>query len=271
MARHTSIVLPLVLIACMSNAQQTASTPPSSEPNTAGPDQKIFIVGPNVSAPELLPAAPFPIEEENCKKKLSGKAVLSFLLDATGSPRNIAFEHGAGSGIDQIAYKLLSTDRFKPAIHENSPVTVPMEDEIELESCQQNAKHPAPDTALSTLSAQPNQKLVAMPLSQAKLEFTPFPNLSRMPQVSAPPVPLNSVEAPFSDEAREKKVSVVCLISLIVDTEGMPRNLRVIRPLGYGLDQNAIDAARKYRFKPAMRKGMPVPMMITIEVNFRQY
>jgi TonB family protein len=90
-------------------------------------------------------------------------------------------------------------------------------------------------------------------------------------RVSAP-VALNSVEAEFSDEARRAKYQGVCLISLIVDAQGNPQNPRVIRALGMGLDEKALEAVRKYKFKPAMKDGKtPVPVMITVEVNFRLY
>ena len=86
------------------------------------------------------------------------------------------------------------------------------------------------------------------------------------------PVALNSVEAEFSDEARRAKYQGVCLISLIVDAQGNPQNPRVIRTLGMGLDEKALEAVRKYKFKPAMKDGhTPVPVMITVEVNFRLY
>jgi protein TonB len=89
--------------------------------------------------------------------------------------------------------------------------------------------------------------------------------------VSAP-VALNSVEAEFSDEARRAKYQGVCLISLIVDAQGNPQNPRVIRTLGMGLDEKALEAVRKYKFRPAMKDGKtPVPVMISVEVNFRLY
>jgi len=89
--------------------------------------------------------------------------------------------------------------------------------------------------------------------------------------VSAP-VPLNSVEEEFSDEARRAKYQGVCLISLIVDAQGNPQNPRVVRALGMGLDEKALEAVRKYKFKPAYKQGVgPVPVMITVEVNFRLY
>jgi TonB family protein len=90
-------------------------------------------------------------------------------------------------------------------------------------------------------------------------------------RVSAPVV-IHSVEAEFSDEARRAKYQGVCLISLIVDAQGNPQNIRVARALGMGLDEKAIEAIRQYKFKPAMKDGKtPVPVAITIEVDFHLY
>lgn len=89
--------------------------------------------------------------------------------------------------------------------------------------------------------------------------------------VSAP-VPLNSVIVEFTDVARRAKYQGVCLVSLTVDAQGNPQNPRVVRGLGMGLNQKALEAVQKYRFKPAMLDGKtPVPVMITVEVNFRLY
>jgi TonB family protein len=90
-------------------------------------------------------------------------------------------------------------------------------------------------------------------------------------RISAPEV-VHSVEAEFSDEARRAKYQGVCLISLIVDAQGNPQDVRVARALGMGLDEKAIEAIRQYKFKPAMKDGRtPVPVPITIEVDFRLY
>jgi len=86
------------------------------------------------------------------------------------------------------------------------------------------------------------------------------------------PVALNSVEAEFSDEARLAKYQGICLVSLIVDAQGNPQNPRIVRGLGMGLNDKAIEAVRRYRFRPAMKEGrIPVPVMISVEVNFRLY
>ncbi|HEY3705124.1 MAG TPA: energy transducer TonB [Terracidiphilus sp.] len=86
------------------------------------------------------------------------------------------------------------------------------------------------------------------------------------------PVAINAPEAEFSDEARRAKYQGEVMISLIVDAQGNPQNPRVVRPLGMGLDEKALEAVRKYKFKPALKDGrQPVPVMVTIAVNFRLY
>jgi TonB family protein len=90
-------------------------------------------------------------------------------------------------------------------------------------------------------------------------------------QISAPQ-PLLTPEAEFSDEARRAKYQGEVMITLIVDAQGNPINPRVVRPLGMGLDEKALEAVRKYKFKPALKDGKtPVPVIITIAVNFRLY
>jgi protein TonB len=85
------------------------------------------------------------------------------------------------------------------------------------------------------------------------------------------PIPIVSPEAEFSDEARRNKYQGVCMISVIVDARGFPQNPRVVQSLGMGLDEKALEAVRRYRFKPALKDGKPVAAMITVEVNFRLY
>ena len=85
------------------------------------------------------------------------------------------------------------------------------------------------------------------------------------------PVLVSAPEAEFSDEARRQKYQGVCLISLIVDTHGNPRNPRVVQRLGMGLDEKALEAIGRYRFKPGTKDGRPVPVEITVEVDFRMF
>ena len=86
--------------------------------------------------------------------------------------------------------------------------------------------------------------------------------------VSAPSV-IFKVEPEYSEEARKAKFQGTVVLFIVVDEHGNPRDLRVIRPLGLGLDQKAIEAVQKWKFKPGMKDGHAVPVQATIEVNFR--
>jgi protein TonB len=86
--------------------------------------------------------------------------------------------------------------------------------------------------------------------------------------VSAPQL-LYSVEPEFSEEARKAKVAGNVLVNLWVGTDGLPSHVRVIRGVGMGLDEKAMDAAKQYKFKPAMENGKPVLVELNVEVNFQ--
>jgi TonB family protein len=86
--------------------------------------------------------------------------------------------------------------------------------------------------------------------------------------VSAPSV-LYKVDPEYSEEARKAKYSGTVLISLIVDPQGHAQNIKVVRSLGLGLDEKAMEAVAKWRFKPGLKDGRAVAVQATIEVNFR--
>lgn len=86
--------------------------------------------------------------------------------------------------------------------------------------------------------------------------------------VSAPQL-IFSVEPEFSEEARKAKVAGNVLVNLWVDTNGNPSHVRVIRGVGMGLDEKAVEAVKQYRFKPAMENGKPVLVELNVEVNFQ--
>ena len=86
--------------------------------------------------------------------------------------------------------------------------------------------------------------------------------------VSQPEV-IFQVEPEFSEEARKAKFMGVVTVNLIVDAKGMPQNVHVLRGVGMGLDDKAVEAVKQYRFKPAMEAGKPVPVQLNVEVNFQ--
>ena len=78
-------------------------------------------------------------------------------------------------------------------------------------------------------------------------------------------------EPEYSPEARAAHYQGTVLVWAIIDEQGIPRNPRVKRSLGMGLDEKAITAIRTWRFQPGTKDGHPVAVAIEVEVNFRLY
>jgi TonB family protein len=83
------------------------------------------------------------------------------------------------------------------------------------------------------------------------------------------PVPIFKPEPEYSEEARKAKFQGAVLLAIVIDEQGRTRDIRVLRPLGLGLDEKAIEAVQKWRFRPSMKDGRAVPVMANVEVNFR--
>lgn len=88
--------------------------------------------------------------------------------------------------------------------------------------------------------------------------------------VSAPR-PIFDPDPEYSEEARKAKFQGIVLLSAVIGPDGRPRELRIVRSLGMGLDQKALDAVGKWRFAPGTKDNHPVSVQVNIEVQFRLY
>jgi TonB family protein len=87
----------------------------------------------------------------------------------------------------------------------------------------------------------------------------------------APPRLVAAPDPNFSNAARANKYQGTVLIGLIVDAQGAPERVVILKPLGMGLDEMAVEAVRQYKFAAATQKGQPIEVEIHIQVNFRIY
>jgi TonB family protein len=118
----------------------------------------------------------------------------------------------------------------------------------------------------------------------ATLEYRPgyyaskvFTRVDGTQKASAPesaatgPAPhlIRKVEPDYSEEARKAKFQGHVVLDVEVDTSGDVVNPKVMRSLGLGLDEKAIEAVSQWKFKPAMKDGSPVSVIVEVEFNFR--
>jgi protein TonB len=84
-----------------------------------------------------------------------------------------------------------------------------------------------------------------------------------------PPQLLRSVEPAYTSEALQKKLEGDVVLEVVILADGTVGEVRVLRGLETGLDQNAIAAARQWRFVPGKLRGEPVAVVAEIVVEFR--
>lgn len=84
------------------------------------------------------------------------------------------------------------------------------------------------------------------------------------------PVPILQPAPAYTEEARKARAEGVVAIRVMVRKDGSVGNLKVIRGLGFGLDESAINTiAKKWKFQPGTLNGVPVDVHANIEVTFR--
>ncbi|HYP05652.1 MAG TPA: energy transducer TonB [Bryobacteraceae bacterium] len=89
------------------------------------------------------------------------------------------------------------------------------------------------------------------------------------PNYTEPPKLLERVAPEYTQAAREARVEGSVTLSGVIDVNGRFTDVLIVHPLSHGLGDKAIECVRKWRFKPAMQKGVAVPAKATVQINFR--
>jgi TonB family protein len=266
--------------ASVAGGQQAGSPAPAPPADATSPSAKVYDVGPDLTAPELLPTVWKVMAPDACKEEKDGTVRLSLVVGAGGLPQNITPVHPDGTTLETMALRIVGADRFKPGALKGESVAVNGAVEVGIQGCFDKKEDSAGNTSnVFRLTAQPVQSFgtllspsEARPMVGASENASGNPlGLDRVGGKVTAPVALNHVHAQYTDDARRKKIQGICLIAVIVDADGMPQNPRVVKSLDPGLDLKAIEAVNKYRFKPAMKDGVPVRVLITVLVNFWLY
>ncbi len=85
------------------------------------------------------------------------------------------------------------------------------------------------------------------------------------------PVPIYKPEPSYTKKARKKKLQGTVVLWIVVDAQGNVTDERVVKPLGLGLDEKALETVRTWKFKPASRNGVPLPVRVVVEVSFKRW
>jgi protein TonB len=104
---------------------------------------------------------------------------------------------------------------------------------------------------------------------------------SAAPPPAPPPEPLRvggNIKAPakvrdvrpvYPAEAQSARIQGIVIIEATIGADGRVRQTRVLRPVSPLLDDAAVEAVRQWEYEPTLLNGSPVPVIMTVTVNFR--
>jgi TonB family protein len=96
-------------------------------------------------------------------------------------------------------------------------------------------------------------------------------NVKIISEGMTPPKVMNSIDPSSNEYAQKYGIAGMELLRTVVDANGVPRQMAIARPIGFGLDEKAVDAIKNSRFRPATLNGQPVPVVVDLVVTFRIY
>jgi len=258
-----------VLLQATAFCQQTPSSTASQVRASSKPaDANVVYAGPGVAAPVLISAGAPVVRTRRCTS-IDGTAAIGAVIEADGTPRHVYILRNKMPDLDWLAAQIIAADRFRPGTYNNEPADVAVSVQVTMEACLKESRTAdGTEIGMPQLRKPPMQTVQLLPAPPQKGSFAFDPS---KPAVHiSPPVPLNRVEAEYSEYGRKKRISGICLVQAMIDVNGIPQDVRVEKSLEPSMDEKAVEAVKQYRFKPAMKDGItPVPVMITIAVNFR--
>lgn len=273
--RIESVVILAVVIAGGHGFTQQPSlkTRPPAQSSDQTAKELAYYAGPGVSAPELLPIKLNDEAASHCNR-FDGSLVLSAVVDVQGVPHQIYFAKPTGDDLDKIAIRVLKKERFKPGTHNGAPVATVVAIQMDMKACLEERQIDGGQVAYAiALRSLPNQKIelqhapyegAILPINNAIEDAPPI----KLRGDITPPKPLKAPGPPFSQYARENKIQGVCTLSLIVDANGLPQNVRIAKSLEASLDERAIKTVERWRFRPAMNGATPIAVEVSVEVDF---
>jgi TonB family protein len=220
------------------------------------PDQDgAYYAGPEVTAPRMVSTVQALYASERSNRDVQGMTVLAMLIDVKGAPQHIQVLHTHGDAFDQSAIAAVRHSTFEPGQLGDKPVPVWIDVRVVFHADHSNA---IPQVLITERDLAPPE--------ESKLE-----DKHHKPLSYTPPFPIHTVDADFADPFAKHPYVQVAVVTVLVSETGMPKEVRVSRGLGFGLDEKAAAAVWHYRFLPATSKGKPVAARRDVMVSFTKF
>ena len=244
------------LIALTSIAVKAQDAIPVSRQVHQAPDKDgVYYAGPEVTAPRLLSTVYVPYPSGVPAKGIQGMTVLAMVIDANGITEHIQVLHTHGEAFDQTAIAAVKHSVFEPGRLADKPVPVWIDIRVVFRA---NRSQTTPEVLITERD---------LPVPDA----SKFEDKHHNPLSYTPPFPIHTVDADFVDPFVSHPWVQVAVVSVMVGADGLPKDVRVKRGLGFGLDKKAEAAVWQYRFSPATKEGQPIAARREVMVEFAKF
>jgi len=218
--------------------QQGATPAPPGSGQQGSAQNPIESVGRGVSPPKKIYGPEPPYTDEARRACVQGTVVLSIVVDPDGNVSDARVTNSLEPGLDDSALRTVRTWRFEPAMRNGAPVAVRV----------------AVETTFRMFPCR-------LPLDRGAF-FNPRKD-------GTPPEPISTPDPEYTRQARQAHLEGTVVLALVVDRKGHVTNVAEIgHRLGMGLDEKALKTARKWKYNPAVKDGVPVPARIKVEMKF---
>jgi len=217
----------------------------------------VYRPGDGVLAPVLVKEVKPQYTAEAMRATVEGVVTLECLVNADGTVGEITVTRSLDSGLDREAVKTARLWRFKPGMKDGKPVPVLITLELTF-----------------TLRDKPATPLIPIRPPAAGGGVTPNAQKTAAGPVYKPgegvqaPVVVREVKPQYTARANDAKIQGVVELACVVETDGSVGDVTVTKPLDEDLDQEAVTAARQWRFEPGKKDGKAVRVQITLEMTF---
>jgi len=215
----------------------------------------VYYVGPEVTSPRLVRTVAVPYPDGVPAKDIQGMTVLAMVIEANGVPAHIQLLHKHGDAFDQAALAAVKNSIFEPGMLAGKPLPVWIDVRVVFHAGRSQA---IPEILITERDLPPPDASQSEDKHHKPLSYTP-------------PIPIHTVDADFADPFTKHPYVQVAIVAVLVNEEGLPKEVRVVRGLGFGLDKKAEAAVWQYRFLPATSKGKPIAARRNVMVEFAKF
>lgn len=190
------------------------------------------------------------------KDKSEGKVQVTFDVNANGEVENAKVASGLGNELDQTALEAILLSPFYPGYKDGKPVAMHARYTFDVKVPKNGATADKPIAEDQVIAMRKERDSRAASLTDTA------------PNAECPRVKYR-VDPMMTEEAKDKKYKGNVTVSLIVNEDGTPADVKVTEPAGMGLDEPALLSVLRWRFYPAMRDGKAIRTRTTVTVSFR--